>query len=668
MEGVLASFGCTIATSESMNSLIPRRTFLKAAWLGSACSWAAPALIQQALTAAPEGPAHTSKCRRIPGAKFRFGGHVQAYLSGVTDQWLKVAPSGNPAMLEMFHDRDRRPLREMVPWAGEFAGKYLTSAVQVWRATGDESLKRFIAEFVARLVALQAEDGYLGPWPKESRLTGRAPNIGEKGGETWDAWGHYHIMLGLLLWHEDTGDAAALACARRIGDLFCQKFETTRLVDIGSTEMNLAPIHSLCVLHRRTGEDRYLRLALKICDEFAATNAESKPLAGDYLNSALAGKEFFQMAKPRWESLHPIMGLAELFWITDDEKYRRAFEHIWWSIAKLDRHNNGGFSSGEQAQGNPYHQGAIETCCTIAWIALSVEMLRLTENSIVADELELSTLNSVLGLHSPTGRWVTYNTPMDGTRKASAHDIVFQARAGSPELNCCSVNGARGLGMISDWALMTSTDRLILNWYGRSTMTARLPSGNTLTLAQETDYPRESQVKLRLTPARPEKFALKLRIPHWSRSTRVKVNGQTVNRVTPGSYLTLDQRWKRGDVVDIDFDFSLHFWAGERECANKVSIYRGPLLLTYDRRFNEMDPDQVPSLDAGTLSGRTVNSVNWLPPMLLQEFTATDGRRVRLCDFGSAGAGGSPYRSWLDVKGVAKAEFSRSNPLRTGRA
>ncbi len=53
-----------------------------------------------------------------------------------------------------------------------------------------------------------------------------------------------------------------------------------------------------------------------------------------------------------------------------------AFEHFWWSIVKYDRHNNGGFASGEQAQGNPYHQGAIETCCTIAWVATTVEMLQ----------------------------------------------------------------------------------------------------------------------------------------------------------------------------------------------------------------------------------------------------------------------------------------------------
>src|SRR5207244_4759140 len=115
--------------------------------------------------------------------------------------------------------------------------------------------------------------------------------------------------LGLWLWHEDSGDGAALDSARRIGDLFCKKFETARLVDIGSTEMNLAPIHSLCLLYQRTGEERYLGLALKICNEFAATDRAGKPLAGDYLNAALAGKQFFQMPKPRWESLHPIMGL-----------------------------------------------------------------------------------------------------------------------------------------------------------------------------------------------------------------------------------------------------------------------------------------------------------------------------------------------------------------------
>ena len=123
-------------------------------------------------------------------------------------------------------------------------------------------------------------------------------------------------------------------------------------------------------------------------------------------------------------SLHPIQALAELYFITGQDRYREAFEHIWWSIVEWDRHNNGGFSSGEQAQGDPYHPGAIETCCTVAWMALSVDMLRLTGDSLVADELELSLLNSGLGMMNPTGRWVSYNTPMDGIRTASPNDAT----------------------------------------------------------------------------------------------------------------------------------------------------------------------------------------------------------------------------------------------------
>lgn len=606
---------------------------------------------------------------RIPGAKYRFSGWLDEYLGAVTGQWLKVAPLSNPAMLEMFRDRDRLPLRDLLPWSGEFAGKYLTSAVQVYRLTNDTGLRAVLDEFVRQLVACQDDDGYLGPWPKGSRLTGKAPNVFGTDGPTWDAWGHYHVMLGLLLWHEETGDRKALACVKKIADLLCRKFldGKSRLVDAGSTEMNLAVIHTLCLLYRRTRTERFLALALQIADELAAEGPEG-PLAGDYVRTALDGKEFWQTPRPRWESLHPIMGVAELYWITADEKLRRACEHIWWSIVKLDRHNNGGFSSGEQAQGNPYHPGAIETCCTVAWIAMSVEMLRLTGRSVVADELELSTLNSVAGLHSRSGRWVTYDTPMDGVRRASTHSIAFQAREGSPELNCCSVNGARGFGMISDWALMTDGADLVLNYYGPSEMTAELPTGVTVKLRQETEYPRKGAITLRVSPSRKTTFGLHLRIPYWSAQSRVSVNGRAVERVAPARYCVIERVWTRGDVVEIRLDMSEHFWPGEKQCKGKVSVYRGPLLLAYDRRFNDMGPDEIPPLDAAAMKGRLVKWNGRMPPVVLMKYTASDGRKVKLCDFGSAGDGGSLYRSWLRIANAGKARFGRSNPLRSTRA
>ncbi|MFZ2658369.1 MAG: beta-L-arabinofuranosidase domain-containing protein [Victivallales bacterium] len=492
--------------------------------------------------------------------EFHLEGEIGRRLKAVTEQWILPATDANPAMLAMFRDRDRKPYRKMVPWAGEFAGKYLTHSVQILRLTGDARLRSHLEQFVKELCACQASDGYLGCWPQESRLTNHAPNCADN----WDTWSGYHMMLGLLLWNEVSGDDVALCAAGRIADLLCEMYldkKTPRLVDTGSTEMNLAPIHSLCLLYKKTGVPRHLALAKQILAEFAVKDAAGKPLAGDYLQAPLSGQEFFQTPKPRWESLHPIMGLVELYYLTGDESCRKAFESLWWSMLKGDRHNNGGFTSGEQAHGDPYHKGAIETCCTVAWMAMSVEMLRLTGCSIIADELELSMLNSGLGMMSPSGRWVTYNTPMDGTRIASPNDSTsFQARPGANELNCCSVNGPRALGILCEWALMCEGNGLVLNYYGQGTMKTSLPSGNTISIKQDTNYPWNAVVDLAISASKAEKFTLALRIPYWSKKTCVNVNGKEMKGVKSGDYLRISREWKTGDAIRIEMDFQLQFW------------------------------------------------------------------------------------------------------------
>jgi DUF1680 family protein len=596
-------------------------------------------------------------------AQFSLGGEMGRRLEAVTQQWILPAPYANPGMLEMFRQRDRKPSHDMVPWAGEFAGKYLTHAVQIWRLTRDAALENHIRWFVGELVSLQAEDGYLGPWPKAFRLRKGSPMCGEP----WDAWGHYHAMIGLLLWHQDTDDKQALSCARRIGNLFCERFlgnPQERLHDTGAHEMNQAPVHALAWLYRLTSENRYLRMAEQIVTEFAI------PPAGDYLNAAVAGKEFWETPKPRWESLHPIMGLSELYRATGRDDYRRAFEHLWWSMLKGDRHNNGGFSSGEKATGNPYDEGAIETCCTVAWMAMSVEMLCLTGSSIVADELELSMLNSGLGMMSPSGRWVTYNTPMAGERQASAHTIVFQSRAGTPELNCCSVNGPRALGLLCEWAIMRRSDGLVVNYYGPGTI--KTPDA---VLTQTTDYPREGRVDITVTPRSKQPFTLALRIPYWSEKTRVLLNGKPIKGVKAGSYCEITRQWSKGDTVRIDLDFRPHYWVRATAAESvpesnvrRASVYRGPLLLAYDPHYQSADSAELPVLDGTTLKLRRATDRRWLQPWLLLETMAADGSKVHLCDFASAGMAGTAYETWLPVANApTPVPFANENPLRSQR-
>src|SRR5438309_29116 len=144
-------------------------------------------------------------------AQFHFSGPVGERVEANVENWLLCAPQANPGMLEMFRLRDRQPAPQLVPWAGEFVGKYLISAVQALRMTDDPRLFLQVSNVAAAFIATQAEDGYLGPFPKDIRLL-----------KNWDLWGHYHAIYALILWHQDTGDSSALEAARKAADLVCR--------------------------------------------------------------------------------------------------------------------------------------------------------------------------------------------------------------------------------------------------------------------------------------------------------------------------------------------------------------------------------------------------------------------------------------------------------------
>ncbi len=587
-------------------------------------------------TAAPVSYSDTPEFSRVRDARFTLDGVVGERLDAAIQGWLLPAPDANPAMLDMF--RDRSAARDLVPWAGEFAGKYLIGAQQIWHLTRDAGLRSIIHRVVDQLLSCQAEDGYLGPFPEDQRLV-----------QHWDVWGHYHVMLALLMYHEDTGRADAIKACRRIAGLLHRFFVQTgrRMITESDPygERNYAAAHGLLKLYALTGDQTARDVADWIASEW------EEPPAGRYVSNALAGTPIWEWPVKRWESLHAHQAIGEFALLDGDGDYRTTFEHIWWSILEGDRHNTGGFTSAEACYGNPYDNQAIETCCTVAWVALSTDMLRMTGDSRVADEIELSTFNGIIGGQNPAGRWWTYNTPMDGVRKASAHDIVFQARAGSPEFNCCSANAPRGLGMIEDWALLTAPDGIVLNYYGPSVITAHTADGVRIQLRQETDYPLDGRVNISLGLSEPTEFTLRLRVPGWSDTTIVSVNDEAVDGILPGKYLEIRRTWRQGDTIDLKLDMLPHFWFGDRECSGKVSVYTGPVLLAFDTRFNTAPLDDIPPIVPSGLAFRPVEwEHEWETeplPWLLVEVEGTDGRSYVLCDFASAGATGTEYRSWL---------------------
>lgn len=80
--------------------------------------------------------------------------------------------------------------------------------------------------------------------------------------------------------------------------------------------------------------------------------------------------------------------------------------------------------------------------------------------------------------------------------------------------------------------------------------------GTPVRIRQETAYPVEGMVRLTLEPEQPSEFTLALRLPGWSPTVTIRVNGALVDpaRVEQKGYARLTRQWKAGDRVELEFD------------------------------------------------------------------------------------------------------------------
>ncbi|HHV98905.1 MAG TPA: hypothetical protein GXX36_04935, partial [Clostridiaceae bacterium] len=525
----------------------------------------------------------------------------------------------------------------IVAWYDEFPGKLLTGMAYSYRLSPDPELYEACEELADAMIDAQHENGYLGIYSGSGMMGGNGAN--------WDVWGHYHSIYGLYHWYLISGREEVLEAAIKAADFIYDYFVGSgRTFDsAGSQTMNLAISHAFAILYQETGDVRYLNAAKMIV-------VEDWPLSGNWLNDAIAGKDFYQSRLPRWEALHTIMTLGLLYEIEGNPIYYKGLEDIWYSITKTDRHNTGGFTSGEQAVGDPYNTGPIETCCTVAWMALSTEYLQLSLNSYVADELEISFFNGMLSSLLKGDKYVTYNTPMDGSKIASQIDIAFQFNTGSPDFNCCQANAARGLAELSQWGVIFNESDLYLNYYGPSAAHTLTPGGNPIIIRQDTEYPKDGAIKIELDMEKAESFGLNLRIPTWAvKGNSLKVNGKEMKGLVPGEYYRIEREWKDGDVLELNLNMAVHYWVGEKNYSGKTSIYYGPILLALDSKNSMFDFDAI-ILQTTDLEKMTVEDGSSEGYWLLFNTKTVNNIPVTLVDFTSVGNDSSSrYASWLKV-------------------
>lgn len=101
-----------------------------------------------------------------------------------------------------------------------------------------------------------------------------------------------------------------------------------------------------------------------------------------------------------------------------------------------------------------------------------------------------------------------------------------------------------------------------------------------ISLRQETSFPYSESSRITITSGKGQ-FPLLVRYPNWVKPGKfaVTVNGKPVSIISgPSSYVTIDRKWKKGDVVNITFPMhnSIKYLPNVPQY---IALMHGPILL-----------------------------------------------------------------------------------------
>jgi hypothetical protein len=111
--------------------------------------------------------------------------------------------------------------------------------------------------------------------------------------------------------------------------------------------------------------------------------------------------------------------------------------------------------------------------------------------------------------------------------------------------------------------------------YGPSEATIKVADGQEVTVTEITDYPFRENIRFEIKTRKKVQFPFHLRIPLWSKSAAITVNGQEVTVNPVNNIAIINREWSSDDVVELKLGMDFRF---SRWYENSLGIERGPLV------------------------------------------------------------------------------------------
>ena len=190
---------------------------------------------------------------------------------------------------------------------------------------------------------------------------------------------------------------------------------------------------------------------------------------------------------------------------------------------------------------------------------------------------------------------------------------------GSPQLfglltgyPCCTSNLHQGWPKLTQNLWYATPDGgLAAMVYAPSSVETEV-GGRKVKVVERTNYPFEESVEFefKVSGAKAHTFPLHLRLPEWSKSVIVTVNGEAVAVTPVDGVVVLSRGWRSGDVVKVEFaaDIVVNYWFD-----GGVAVERGPLLyaLKMEERWVRRDVAEADHRKIGKEFYEVFSSTPW---------------------------------------------------------
>jgi len=490
------------------------------------------------------------------------------------------------------------------PWTGGYGfndsdvSKIIEGASYCLSVMDDPKLDAYLDKLIGWYAAAQEDDGFLYTlWTARDTVenfnrVGCRPTLEDR----WANVHHAHQLYNLghmyeagAAHYQATGKRSLLDVCTKSADLVCDTFNKDGLTEPpGHQEIEIG----LVKLYRATGNIRYLDQARFFLEQRGRHERRSR-----YNQTHAPVLEQDEAVGHAVRANYMYAGMADIAALTGDQQYSDAIDRIWENVVAKKLYITGGTGatgSGEAYGKNyelPNRTAYCETCAAIANVYWNHRMFLLHGDAKYIDVMERSLYNNVLSGISFEGTHFFYPNPL-----ASLGGNVRSPWFGCA---CCPSNISRFLASVGGYMYAVKDESVYVNLFGQSEAEVAL-GGQTVKLTQQTQFPWDGKVQITVTPDKPTRFAVKIRIPGWVKNkpapsdlyhvatcdkidweVLASLNGSNASFDMENGYAVLSRKWEPDDTITVEWPMAIQrMLCNEKVEANRgrVALQRGPLV------------------------------------------------------------------------------------------